>query len=126
MVSKISPPLRLEARAVCDLELLATGAFSALDRFICRADYERVLEEMRLAHGTLIPIPVTLPVERSDTLQLDREPALRDQTNNLLATLFIEEIYEWDDKAFAGQVLGTTDEKTSAGCEKPALGGRSI
>ena len=56
------PRLQLTARGVCDLELLATGGFSPLDRFMGRADYERVLDEMRLADGTLFPIPVTLPV----------------------------------------------------------------
>ena len=53
------PSLQLSERAVCDLELLATGAFSPLDRFMGQADYERVVDEMRLADGTLFPIPVT-------------------------------------------------------------------
>ncbi|HET8622443.1 MAG TPA: bifunctional sulfate adenylyltransferase/adenylylsulfate kinase [Gemmatimonadales bacterium] len=105
------PSLQLSDRAVCDLELLATGAFSPLDRFLGRADYERVVADLRLADGTLFPIPVTLPVERSDALALDQEVALRDAKNNLLAVLRVEEIYEWDRDAFGRQVLGTTDEK---------------
>ncbi len=105
------PSLQLSDRAVCDLELLATGAFSPLDRFLGEADYERVVAELRLADGTLFPIPVTLPVERTDAVRLDREVALRDNTNNLLATLVIEEIYPWDRDAFGRQVLGTTDAK---------------
>jgi len=55
------PSVQLSSRSLCDLELLATGAFSPLDRFMGKADYERVLEEMRLADGTLFPIPITLP-----------------------------------------------------------------
>ncbi|HKQ50804.1 MAG TPA: hypothetical protein VJT74_00445, partial [Pyrinomonadaceae bacterium] len=55
------PRLQLSARSVCDLELLATGGFSPLKRFMNQADYDRVLEEMRLADGTLFPIPITLP-----------------------------------------------------------------
>jgi len=43
--------IQISDRAVCDLELLATGAFSPLDRFLGRADYERVVGEMRLASG---------------------------------------------------------------------------
>ena len=39
-------------RSLNDLELLAVGAFSPLDRFMSRADYERVLKEMRLSDGT--------------------------------------------------------------------------
>ncbi len=57
------PSVQISARALCDLELLATGAFSPLDRFMGRNDYERVLTEMRLKNGMLFPIPVVLPVD---------------------------------------------------------------
>src|ERR1700736_5883767 len=57
------PSLQLSERAMCDLELLATGGFSPLDRFMDRADHQRVLDEMRLANGHLFPIPISLPVE---------------------------------------------------------------
>src|SRR5215203_52835 len=67
------PAILLSERAVCDLELLATGAFSPLDRFMGQADYRRVLAEMRLAGGTLFPIPVTLPVEPPPGLHLGQE-----------------------------------------------------
>ena len=49
------PNVQISARALCDLELLATGAFSPLDRFMRKVDYERVLTEMRLSDGTLSP-----------------------------------------------------------------------
>ncbi|MCB9124586.1 MAG: bifunctional sulfate adenylyltransferase/adenylylsulfate kinase [Caldilineaceae bacterium] len=103
------PSIQLSDRALCDLELLATGAFSPLDRFMGRADYERVVAEMRLADGTLFPIPVTLPVERIDDLHYDREIALRDSKNNLLAVMTVEEIYTWERAAAAQQVFGTQD-----------------
>ena len=50
---------------MCDLELLSTGAFSPLDRFMGREDHERVLEEMRLSNGSVFPISVTLPVHEA-------------------------------------------------------------
>lgn len=105
------PSLQLSDRAVCDLELLAVGAFSPLDRFLGRADYERVLAELRLENGLLFPIPVTLPVEPGPAVRLDAEVALRDAKNNLLAVLTIEEIYPWDRDEFARHVLGTLDSK---------------
>ncbi len=105
------PSIQLSPRAVCDLELLATGAFSPLDRFMGSSDYARVLGEMRLADGTLFPIPITLPVEPSDLLQLDRDIALRDAKNNLLAIMTIEEIYGWNRDEFAAAVAGTLDLK---------------
>src|SRR5262249_53661764 len=75
-----------------------------------RADYDRVLGEMRLAGGALFPIPVTLPVEEA-AAKLDTEVALRDAKNNLLATMLIEEIYPWDREELGRQALGTTDAK---------------
>jgi sulfate adenylyltransferase len=82
------PSVQLSERAACDLELLATGAFSPLDRFMGRADHERVVAEMRLASGHLFPIPIPLPVEPAD-VRLDREVALR--SPRLLGILRIEE-----------------------------------
>ncbi|HEX6083971.1 MAG TPA: bifunctional sulfate adenylyltransferase/adenylylsulfate kinase [Thermoanaerobaculia bacterium] len=107
--AKQLPSIQISERALCDLELLATGAFSPLDTFLGRADYERVVEEMRLADGTLFPIPVTLPVEPSEALQLDRDIVLRSSRNEILAVMTVTEIYEWDRAEAAARVFGTTD-----------------
>jgi sulfate adenylyltransferase len=101
--------LQLTERSVCDLELLAVGAFSPLDRFMGKSNHERVLDEMRLASGHLFPIPVTLSVEPSDTVQLDQDVALRNSKNELLAVMTIEEIYEWQRDEVARKVFGTQD-----------------
>ncbi|MFQ5640229.1 MAG: bifunctional sulfate adenylyltransferase/adenylylsulfate kinase [bacterium] len=101
--------IQISERSVCDLELLATGAFSPVDGFMGEADYRRVLEEMRLANGTLFPIPVTLPVEYSPEIALDKDVALRNAKNELLAIMTIEEIYDWDREQMAQHVFGTQD-----------------
>lgn len=98
------PSLRISERSVCDLELLATGAFSPLDRFMGKADYIRVLGEMRLANDSLFPIPVTLPIEIGYPLQLDREITLCNAKNEPLAIMTVEEIYEWNWTEVAKQV----------------------
>ena len=103
------PSIKLSQWSVCDLELLATGAFSPLDRFMGRADYSSVRDEMRLADGRLFPLPVTLPVEPGSDIRLDRKVALRDAKFDLLAVLTIEEIYEWDPAELAQKALGTED-----------------
>ncbi len=105
------PYILLSERSVCDLELLAIGAFSPLDRFMGQADYQRVLDEMRLASGYVFPIPVTLPVEPGPHIRLGQDVALRDARNDLLAVMTIEEIYEWDLQEFAQKVLGTVDSR---------------
>ncbi len=103
------PSIRLSPRTMCDLELLSTGAFSPLDRFMGQGDYQRVLAEMRLASGALFPIPITLPVPANTTLQLDREVALRDARGELLAIQRVEEIYPWDLAETARSVFGSQD-----------------
>jgi sulfate adenylyltransferase len=103
------PSLQLSERAGYDLELLATGGFSPLDRFMTRSDFERVVGEMRLASGQLFPIPVVLPVDRTPAVRLDQEVALRDAHNELLGIMTIDEAYEWDRAETAQQVLGTRD-----------------
>jgi sulfate adenylyltransferase len=103
------PSIQLSERSICDLELLATGAFSPLDRFMTQADYERVLGEMRLATGHIFPIPVSLLVEEDAPISLDRDIALRDAKNEVLAVMRVEEIYRWNLPEMAQQVLGTLD-----------------
>jgi sulfate adenylyltransferase len=103
------PSLQLSERGVCDLELLATGAFSPLDRFMGREDHQRVLEEMRLASGHIFPIPITLPVDPGPDIRLGQTVALRSAKNELLAVLSIEEIYPWDRAEVAQKVFGTLD-----------------
>jgi sulfate adenylyltransferase len=103
------PSLQLSPRAECDLELLAVGAFSPLDRFMGREDHERVLEEMRLKGGELFPIPVTLPVEADAAVELDADIALRNSKNELLAVMTVDEIYEWSRDEVADKVFGSRD-----------------
>ncbi len=103
------PSIQLSLRQMCDLELLAVGAFSPLMRFMGEADHQRVVEEMRLADGQLFPIPITFPVEPSPDIRIGQEIALRSQKNELLAVMKIEEIYEWDRDEVAQQVFGTLD-----------------
>ncbi len=103
------PSLQISRRCALDLELLASGAFSPLTRFMNRADHERVVAEMRLESGTLFPVPIALPATPSTAFRLDSEIALRDSRNDLLAIMTVEEIYEWGFRETAQAVLGTLD-----------------
>ena len=103
------PSLTLSDRSVHDLELLATGAFSPLERFMARRDYERVLDELRLADGTLWPMPITLPVAADAPLALDGEVVLRNSQNEPLALMRVEELYPWDAEREARALLGKHD-----------------
>jgi sulfate adenylyltransferase len=103
------PAIPLTARSVCDLELLATGGFSPLDRFMRQADYKRVLEDMRLSDGTVFPIPVTLPVSDPTGIPIGQRVALRTPNGEAVAIMLVEEIFPWDLGQEAQAVCGTTD-----------------
>ena len=103
--------LQIGNRFVCDLELLATGAFSPLDRFMGKEDYERVVEEMRLKNGLLFPIPIILPVKKEFVKEIKEGEwiVIRDEYNVPLAVMRVEEIYERDPEKEAKEVLKTLD-----------------
>jgi sulfate adenylyltransferase len=105
------PSIVLSERSMCDLEIMATGGFSPLDRFMGQADYQRVVHEMRLADGTLFPIPITLPLEDPSAVQPGQEVALLSPRREILAVMQVEEIYSWDLGEEAGQVIGSTDSR---------------
>jgi sulfate adenylyltransferase len=102
----------LTSRQICDLELLLNGAFSPLEGFLGRSDYDRVVKDMRLADGTLWPIPITLDVNEAFAGDLSEgdEIALRDQEGVLIATLKIDDIWTPDKKAEALGVFGSDDQ----------------
>ncbi len=101
----------LTARQVCDLDLLMNGAFSPLEGFLGKQDYESVCQDMRLASGTLWPIPITLDVTEAFAakLQSDERIALRDPEGVLLATMEVSDIWTADKNREAQLVFGTTD-----------------
>lgn len=109
--SRRLPSIQISSRSMCDLELLATGAYSPLDRFMSKNDYERVLTEMRLTDGTLFPIPITLPLAESTLPSWGEAITLSDSRNNTIAVMQIEDVYHWDPQREARLILGTTDPR---------------
>jgi sulfate adenylyltransferase len=103
----------LTPRQLCDLELLLTGGFSPLRGFQGTADYEAVCATMRLADGTLWPIPVVLDVPESVAGRLAPGAALglRDPEGMLLAVLRVEDVWRPDREAEARAIYGTTDRQ---------------
>jgi len=97
-----------------DLELLATGAFSPLTGFMLKADYDRCVEEMRLANGLVWSIPVTLAVgsDLAGSIQEGQEIALC-EGERVLAVMEVVEKYPYDRQAKereAREVYRTTEE----------------
>lgn len=104
------PVLRLGARQVTDLELLAVGALSPLDGFMDEADYRAVLEGMCLADGAVWSVPITLPVTGEQASGLaGREIALAAGDGTLLAVMEAGDAYAYDREREAEQVYRTAD-----------------
>jgi sulfate adenylyltransferase len=105
------PSWSLKPRQLADLELLLNGGLSPLTGFVGRADYESVCRDLRLADGTLWPLPVTLDVseESAKAAQAAGALALRDVEGTLLAVLRVEDAWSPDREAEAEALCGTRD-----------------
>lgn len=105
------PVWPLGARQLCDLELIACGAFAPLRSFLGEADYMSVCDRMRLADGSLWPIPVVLDVPESVVRAASKHGVLGlvDQEGRTLGSLTLTEAWRPDRLAEARAVLGTTD-----------------
>ena len=110
-LSRDWPSWDLTPRQMCDLELLANGGFSPLAGFLCRNDYEGVCEKMRLADGTIWPIPIMLdvPEQVAKDLNTGSTLALRDPEGVMLAALNVEDIWQPDLEKESELVFGGTN-----------------
>jgi sulfate adenylyltransferase len=105
------PKIPLSNSALSDVELIATGAFSPLTGFLSYDDYHAVVSTMRLANGTVWPLPITLRVQSSvpvsSTVALTN--AATDPVNDIIATLQVTDVYQSDKVREAELVYGTDD-----------------
>ncbi len=110
------PSWDLTERQLCDIELLLNGAFSPLEGFLNKDDYDAVCSGMRLTSGVLWPMPITLDVseEFAADIKSGDNIALRDLEGVIVATLEVGDIWTPDKDAEARNVFGTTDEKHPA------------
>jgi sulfate adenylyltransferase len=103
--------ITLSPREAFDLEMVAIGAFSPIEGFMNQADFERVCREMRLADGTVWPIPVILAPANDTSAQIKKgqKVALKDDKGRLLGTMTVEEKYAHDKKLEIPNVYRTED-----------------
>src|SRR5512139_795859 len=88
--------IKITMRNLCDLELLATGGFSPLTTFMGKADYERVLKEMRLADGTLFPLPISLMANLKKLPTVGEDLVVRNSNNDVIAIMTLDDVFHWD------------------------------
>jgi len=106
------PSWDLTDRQICDLELMLNGGFSPLKGFLGKADYDSVVDKMRLADGTLWPMPVMLDVtkEFGDSVKPGARVTLRDGEGVAIAILTVDDAWEADREKEANKVFGTKDK----------------
>lgn len=110
------PRIELSEVNLSDVEMIATGALSPLTGFMTQDDYESVVDTMRLANGTVWPIPITLAVEPevANSISKGDKVALYQSTNNahqhLVATMHVQEKFAYDKEREAREVFRTTED----------------
>jgi sulfate adenylyltransferase len=104
--------LELSGWALSDLQLIGNGAFSPLTGFHGRADWESILDHMRLTTGEVWTIPVTLPISeaKAETLAIGEKVALIGADGNIYGTLLVSEVYRPNKRREAEAVFRTADE----------------
>ena len=105
------PSWDLSPRQMCDLELLMNGGFNPLKGFLSEADYNSVVENLRLEDGSLWPMPITLDVSEAfaNTVEPGQDIALRDAEGVILAILSISDKWTPDKSREAKMVFGADD-----------------
>ena len=106
------PKITLSTKQACDLEMIAIGAFSPLTGFCKKADFDSICKDMRLADGTVWPIPITLAVDEDvkATLTEGGKAALYHKDGTFMAIIDCDEIYAHDKALEIPNVFGTEDD----------------
>ena len=105
------PRIQLDERATSDLVMIAIGGFSPLNGFMEQADYEKVVDDMRLVDGTIWPIPITLSVseEVAEPLKEGGWVRLDDPQGKFVGVLELTQKYRYN-KAHEAVNVYRTDE----------------
>ncbi len=105
--------IQLNSREMSDLDMIAVGAMSPLEGFMGKADYDNVLDNMRLSNGLPWSIPITLSAtkEEIEGLKPGKDVALVDHAGEVIAILHLEEIFHHDKHKESLEVYGVDDRK---------------
>ncbi|WP_201565901.1 sulfate adenylyltransferase [Psychrobacter sp. CMS30] len=111
------PTITLSSRERGDLIMLGIGGFTPLNGFMNQADWQGVVDDMRLQSGDnaglFWPIPITLsaPKATADSLNQGDKVALVAKDGEIMGILTVEETYTIDKAHECQQVFTTTDSE---------------
>jgi sulfate adenylyltransferase len=107
------PRVQLDERATSDLVMIAIGGFSPLNGFMEQDDYEKVVEDMRLANGLPWSVPVTLSVteEVAEPLKEGEWVRLDNPQGKFVGVLELTQKYRYNKAHEAINVYRTDEDK---------------
>lgn len=110
------PKIKINEDKQRDMEQIAIGTYSPLKGFMCKEDFESVLDRMRLANGLIWPLPIILDVstDTANKLTIGKDVAIQDSNKDIIGILHLEEKYKFNKKE-AMQKIYTTDDPNHPG-----------
>ncbi|WP_141433821.1 sulfate adenylyltransferase [Bacillus sp. 03113] len=109
-ISHLNNEIELDGIALSDLDLIGTGAYSPIDGFLTEADYQSVVENMRLSTGEVWSIPITLPITKEQAKQIVIGDEVKLVKNGITyGVLTVSDLYIPDKGKEAENVYRTTD-----------------
>jgi sulfate adenylyltransferase len=102
--------VELDNLELSDLELIANGAYSPLEGFMGKADYDSVVQNMRLSNGLPWSIPITLAIDKNKAIELNiGEKINLIQNGTVYGLMEVSEIFAPNKNIEAEMVYRTTD-----------------
>ncbi len=106
----------LKAAQLADLALIMSGAYRPLKGFMNQADYEAVLENLRLENGQPFPLPVVLDVDLTTAraMETGKRISLRNGEGAAFAVLTVDDVWRKDARRESRQ-LGVAEDAYGRG-----------
>jgi pyruvate kinase len=103
------PRVSLDENRQMDVEQIAFGVYSPLEGFMDQADFESVLDSMRLTSGVAWPLPILLDVSEAtaEGLAVGDVVGLTDGRGEIMALLHMSEKYRFDREDTVRKMFGT-------------------
>lgn len=108
--------IMINEETLMDVEQIAIGTFSPIQGFLVKADFESVVDNMRLSNGVIWTIPIILSIDEQTKNQLDLTEGedislVYKEDNETYAILHLEEIYKPNKEQAAEKIYNTLSQE---------------